>query len=368
MNKTILSVAAAVLLAVTSGLASEKTGVGKNGVALASSPSFVTTKGEMVTMDNVVRAETAKYFAEETILTGPNKFRHERNSIDLKNQTIIRSNPDAFYSYAVYDASKGITVTVPPHEVYHSVQVFDENHVTLAVIYPGETASVKHDQLSYGDHVYLFMRTIPTALDEAGLKTLHEHQDAVVVKAGSDKPYVSEVKYDLDSFNKLRNDLIARTAKELIVYKGFIEDIKDIDAPHYQMANISGWGGLPASHAHYFIILPGDEGSKNGKPSSMTFSAPELQYDRNAFWSITIYDNDGWIALEPYKITSLNAKPNKDGTFTVNFNGPEGSINNVPVPKNWNGLFRCYLPISSENIIAFEKDVVKNSKPLSKTK
>lgn len=30
-------------------------------------------------MDNVVRAETAKYLAEETLKTGPNRFRHERD-------------------------------------------------------------------------------------------------------------------------------------------------------------------------------------------------------------------------------------------------------------------------------------------------
>ena len=370
MKKTILGVAVttAMLLSVSSCLKSVDTGVGENGVALASSPSFVTSNGEMVTMENVVRAETAKYFAEETILTGPNKFRHERNGLDLENQTIIRSNPDTFYSYAVYDASKGLSVTVPPYKVYHSVQVFDENHVTLGVAYPGETVTIKHDQLSYGDHVYLFMRTMPISLDKAGLKTLHEHQDGVVVKAGSSNPYVSKVKYDLDSFNKLRAEMIVRTAKELVVYKGFIENIKDIQAPHYQMANISGWGGFPASHAHYFIILPGDEGSKNGKPSSMTFSAPELQYKRHAFWSITIYDKDGWIVTTPYKVTSMNAKPNQDGTFTVNFNGPKGSINNVPTPKGWNALFRCYLPISSKNIIAFEKDIVTNRKPLSQKK
>ena len=37
------------------------TGVGKNGMALASSPAFEASGGEMATMENVVRAETAKY-------------------------------------------------------------------------------------------------------------------------------------------------------------------------------------------------------------------------------------------------------------------------------------------------------------------
>ena len=74
------------------------TGVGKNGIALVSSPSFE-KGGVPIDMFNIVRAETAKYFAEEVILSGGNKMRHERTGIDLDNQTVIRSNFDLIYSY-----------------------------------------------------------------------------------------------------------------------------------------------------------------------------------------------------------------------------------------------------------------------------
>ena len=109
-------------------------------------------------MFNIVRAETAKYFAEETILSGGNTMRHERTGIDLDKQTVIRSNFDMIYSYGVYDASGGLEVTVPDYDLYHIVQIFDENHITLGVVYPGETVKVSKEELTYGDHVYLFMR------------------------------------------------------------------------------------------------------------------------------------------------------------------------------------------------------------------
>jgi len=344
------------------------TGVGEKGVALPSSPAFVATGGEKVTMDNIVRAETAKYFAEETILTGPNKFRHERKGIQLDHQTVIRSNFDLIYSYGVFDASGGLTVTVPPYDLYQSVQIFDENHVTLAVVYPGETKTINKDQLTYGDHCYLFMRTMPPSMDEKGLKKLHERQDSVVVKAGSAKPYVSEVKYDVKSFNALRNELIARAPKETVIYKGFVESLDAIQSPHYQMTNLAGWGGLPATQTHYFVVLPGDVASANGQPASMTFKAPDLQYDRSGYWSLTVYDADGWVVTDPFKISSHEAKPNPDGTYTINFNGPKGSINDLQAPKGWNALFRCYLPKSLDSILAFEKDITTNSKPLSQAK
>ena len=337
----------------------QDTGVGENGVALESSPAFE-KGGVPVDMFNIVRAETAKYFAEETILSGGNTMRHERKGIDLDDQTVIRSNFDMIYSYGVYDASGGLEITVPDYDLYHIVQVFDENHITLEVVYPGETAKIKKEDLTYGDHVYLFMRTQRRSMDEEGLKELHKRQDAVIINAGSSKPYVSEVKYDPDSFNELRTYQIGPYGmKKAILHKGFVEDIEDIVFPHYQMVNMGGWGGLPAKHAFYFLVLPGDEASKQGKPSSMTFDLPPLQYDKKGYWSLTVYDEQGWVVTEKFNMNTMKAKLNKDGTITLNFNNP-GAINNIEVKENWNALFRCYLPESVDKVLEFKESVVKN--------
>ncbi len=341
------------------------TGVGKNGEALPSNPAFTVTGGVPVTMDNVVRAETSKYLAAETIETGPNKFRHERKGIDLDHQTVIRSNFDLIYSYGVFDISKGITISVPKWDLLQLVQGIDENHVTIGVVYPGQTATFKPSQTSYGSHVYLFMRTQLRSNDDKGLAELHQRQDAVIVKAGSDKPYVPEVKYDIASFNKLRDELIKRAITEGDIAKGFIENIKDAQTPQYQMINLAGWGGLPARHAFYFQLVPGDAAAKEGKPSSVTFKKPDLKYDKAGYWSLTVYDEKGWVVTNPFYMNSRTAKPNPDGSITLNFNGPAGSINNIQVPKNWNALFRAYLPVSVDGIIAYRDDFLANHKILS---
>jgi len=341
------------------------TGVGKNGEAEAANPAFVVEGGEEVNMENVVRAETAKYLAAETIISGPNKFRHERNGIDLDNQTVIRSNFDAIYSYAVYDVSGGLKITVPEYDLYQIVQVLDENSVTIGVVYPGETKEFTKEDLSYGDHVYLFMRTRPRTYDEKGMEEMRKRQDAVVVEAGSANPYVSEVKYDVASFNKLRGELIKRAITEGVIEEGFVDDIEDIKPPQYQLINTAGWAGLPAKHAYYFVVLPGDEGAKNGEHSSVTFAKPDLQYDRAAYWSITIYNEQGWVVTDPFNINSTKAVPNEDGTITLNFNGGEDAINNIKVPKNWNALFRCYLPTTVPGIVDYRKDFVQNHKVLT---
>jgi hypothetical protein len=339
------------------------TGVGERGVALESSPVFE-RGGVPVTMENVVRAETAKYFSEETLKTGPNRFRHEREGIQLDAQTVIRSNFDQIYSYGVFDASAGLTVTVPDYEYLQLVQIFDENHVTLEVVYQGKTAHISPEDLTYGSHVYLFMRTQPPSYGEEGMAVVRRRQDSVVVHAGSGRPYVPDVKYDLDTFNTLRFDLLRRAVEEPAQpYLGFIERLEDINTPQYQMVNLAGWGGLPVRHAHYIPIDPKDPKDPRaaaGAPSSMTFAPPQLRYDDGGYWSLTVYSEDGWVVTDRFNTNSHRATPNADGTYTLTFNGEGEATNPLDVAENWNGLLRCYLPTSVEGILAFEEDLANH--------
>lgn len=363
MNKLLAAMLAATLtiLNVNVSIADEvDTGVGPKGIALESSPSF-DKSGVPVDMFNVVRAETAKYFAEETILSGGNTMRHERTGIDLENQTVIRSNFDLVYSYGVYDVSGGLTVRVPEYDLYQSLQIFDENHMTLAAVYPGEEVTLGPDDATYGEHVYLFMRTQRRTPDEAGTKELNERQDAVEIEAGSSKPYVSEVLYDVDSFNAVRQDLLRRAAdNEAKVDLGFVTNQNDIIFPHYQIVSIGGWAGQPATEAFYMLLSSGDDASRQGKCSAFSFAAPDLQYDRNGYWSITLYGSDGWVETEAFNTNSLKAKPNADGTYTVHFNCGADTINNLEVVPNWNGLMRLYLPVTVDSAIGFREDLYKN--------
>lgn len=359
--KKLLLTACTILLSVTGAYAEDKvdTGVGEKGIALPSSPAFE-NGGVPVDMFNIVRAETAKYFAEETILSGGNAMRHERTGIDLDNQTVIRSNFDLIYSYGVYNVSGGITVEVPDYDLYQIVQIFDENHVTLGVVYPGEKVTLGIDDISYGKHVYLFMRTQKRTNDEAGLKELNARQDAVKISAGASAAYQSDVKYDPETFNELRTHLLTTGVKTAKIHEGFIDKISDIVFPHYQVVNLGGWGGLPAKDAFYFVVSPGDDAAKAGKCSSTTFTSPDLQLDRNGYWSLTLYGPEGWVETEPFNTNSLKAKPNKDGSYTLHFNCGSDAINNIEVVENWNGLFRSYLPVSLENILAFKDDFLVN--------
>jgi hypothetical protein len=68
----------------------------------------------------------------------------------------------------------------------------------------------------------------------------------------------------------------------------------------------------------------------------------------DGFWSITVYNTEGYIAPNELGVYSLNnyaAQANADGTVTILFGGCDGSTPNcIPTPEVWNYLVRLYRP------------------------
>ncbi len=68
----------------------------------------------------------------------------------------------------------------------------------------------------------------------------------------------------------------------------------------------------------------------------------------DGFWSISVYNARGFFeknALDSYSLNNLTAKPNKDGSITVQFGGcSAGSVNCLVTPAGWNYVVRQYRP------------------------
>jgi hypothetical protein len=113
-----------------------------------------------------------------------------------------------------------------------------------------------------------------------------------------------------------------------------------VDPVRYLIGSASGWGGLPEDEAFYVV---------NTKPRSsgqyrMTFRDVPV----DAFWSVTIYNRDGFLEpndFDAYSLNSVTAVPEEDGSVTIDLAPTPGEhANHLYVMDGWNYTVRLYRP------------------------
>ncbi|MCP4383072.1 MAG: DUF1214 domain-containing protein [Hyphomicrobiales bacterium] len=106
----------------------------------------------------------------------------------------------------------------------------------------------------------------------------------------------------------------------------------------------TGWVGLPRAAVMY--ILDSVEANDGAIPHAVTVSDVPV----DAFWSVTIYNADGYLEANDRGVNSDNdftAEPNADGSFTLHFGGcDDGRLNCIPITPGWNYAIRLYEPRS----------------------
>ena len=68
----------------------------------------------------------------------------------------------------------------------------------------------------------------------------------------------------------------------------------------------------------------------------------------NGFWSVSVYNAEGYYEKNPYNAYTLNnitAKKKADGSIAIQFGGCDGKIPNcLPIMSGWNYTVRLYRP------------------------
>ncbi|MGR5096668.1 DUF1254 domain-containing protein [Vibrio maritimus] len=275
-----------------------------------------------------------------------NTFNHNRIPSSKDHQFVIRENADTLYSHAILDVTKSATIIMPDYDEYAIVQVIDENQYTIAEVYPGQTLRLTPDMLSFGTHVFLNTRVAAADTEDPNaMKKARGYQNSIQLSAETSMPYVSK------GFDEEEVLAVRATLQKLrpFIPKPFdaFGNRGQVDPTSFVIASSAGCGGLPADAAVYLPQIPGNKGET--QCASLTINPPPLQYDRHAFFSMTVYDKNGWIADDDFAISNKHMLPNRDGTYTFRFNC-EGKANNLTVREGWSGLLRLYLPSSKQAI------------------
>ena len=308
-------------------------------VALAQSPSG---KAIPVTADNFNRAETDLYFSRVAKDGGFGKFNHTREPTPLDRQAVIRSNRDTLYSPAVFDLDAGpVKITLPkPGNRFMSMIVINEDHYIYEVDYSPGTYNVTRAEIGTR-YVLMGLRILADPGDPQDLKQAYALQDAVIVRqrnAGRFEP----ANWDTVSQKKVRDALLVLNTTLPDLKRAFGSRTQ-VDRVRHLIATAAAWGGNPDSDATYLNVTP----SKNDGATIYRLTVP-AKVPINAFWSVTVYNAEGFLQKNPYDAYSLNsmtAKKNADGSVAIQFGGCDGKIPNcLPTLKSWNYMVRLYRP------------------------
>jgi hypothetical protein len=295
-----------------------------------------------VNADNFRRAETARMFDDQLAMTGGiNEWVHFRTPTPVDAQPVIRMNRDTLYSAAIVDISQGASVTLPDAEGrYMSLMVINEDHYINRVFSRPGTYELTVEE--YGTpHVNTVVRTFVDSDDADDIAAVNALQDAIVIRAASSTPY-THPDYDEETLTATREALLKLGEGIPDTDRTFGKE-SDVEPTRHLIGTAVGWGGLPESEAYYYIEA---EPQPAGR---YTFTFRDVPVD--AFWSVTIYNRDGYLEANPYDAYNLNSATSQadaDGTVVLDLAPDRDDLGNfLYVMDGWNYALRLYKPHQS---------------------
>ena len=295
-----------------------------------------------VTVDNFIRAESDLYFGGLLKDSGAiGKFLHRREPARIENQTVIRLNRDTLYSSAVFDLDAGpVTITLPDAgKRFMSMQVINEDHYVPEVVYGQGSYTLTKDEVGTR-YVAVAIRTLVDPANPKDVEEVHGVQDAIKVSQQATGRFEAP-NWDQVSQKKVRDALLVLGSTIPDFAKAFGTKA-EVDPIRHLVGTAAAWGGNPDKDATYLNVTP----ARNDGTTTYDLKVKDVPV--NGFWSVSVYNADGYYEKNPYDAYTLNnltAKKSGDGSIAIQFGGCDGKIPNcLPITNGWNYTVRLYRP------------------------
>lgn len=175
----------------------------------------------------------------------------------------------------------------------------------------------------------------------------------MIIDAKSAVPYTKD-NFDEKATQAFRHELFRKAISGEVRIPSGIEAFVCKDNPEHRHDWVYGaalaWGSLPADAASYALTTPG-EGSM--ECSSVTFKEPDLKFDENGYYSITLYNAEGYIDSDNFHMPSDKMKDNGDGTKTMYVNCPDIKGSLTAPHKGWQATLRLYRPTDAAKMAQY---------------
>ena len=308
----------------------------------AAAQSQVGSAPRPVSVQDFPRAETDMYFSGFVKQGAFGKFQHRREPISVDKQDVIRTNRDTLYSEAVFDLDAGpVTIVLPDSgKRYMALLIVNEEAYSPAVVYaPGRYTFSKEEMGTR--YISAVIRTLVDPNDPKDIEIVHQLQDRIKAEqAGPGKFEIPD--WDPVSQKKIRESLLVLSSMEGENPPPRFGWKDQVDPIAHLIATASGWGGNPLEAAKYNSVYP----KSNDGRTVYKLTVKDVPVD--GFWSITVYNKEGYMVkneLAAYSVNNITAKPNADGSVTVQFGGcQKQTLNCLPTVPGWNYVVRMYRP------------------------
>ncbi len=219
------------------------------------------------------------------------------------------------------------------------MQVINEDQYTPAVYYGAGSHTLTKEGIGTR-YASVVVRMLVDPANPKDVQQVHALQDAL--KVSQQSPGMFQVPNWDEASRKKVHAALLQLGETISDTKRMFGAKDQVDPVRHLIGTALLWGSNPEKDGLYLPVTP----ARNDGTTVHKLTVKDVPVD--GFWSITVYNAEGYLEPNQYKAYSVNnitAKKGADGSVAIQFGGCDGENPNcLPIMKGWNYTVRLFRP------------------------